>query len=175
MPADVTFTGKTTSPTELAKLTGLAVRTIQRHAKNGDIPGVVVAADGFHHQYKVIPKLHEWVVDRRQRPKGARNWAPLSERKKLDSELIADLSKLEKDVAKYRQEAVSKAERLADIYDLLMASRDAGRPDPVPDGMKKEDWAELCKNARRCRGLKAQGKLDNAALLGFLLGKKQPR
>jgi hypothetical protein len=175
MPSDVTFTGKTTSPTELAKLTGLTVRTIQRLAKKGDIPGVVVAADGFHHQYKVIPKLHEWVVDRRQRPKGVRNWASLSERAKMEAELKVRHDAFYKRITEYRQDAVALAERFANFHDHLMARRDAGLPDPVPAGMKKEDWAEFCKNARRCRGLKAQGKLENAAQLGFLLGKKRPR
>lgn len=62
--------GEITTPREIARLSGLSERTIQRLASSGNMKGVTLKADGYHNEYRLTDDLLAWIAQRKRQPKG---------------------------------------------------------------------------------------------------------
>jgi hypothetical protein len=52
----------TTTAAELARLTGLSLRQVQRKARFGEIPGCVLSKDGYHRSFNVTDETRAWIA-----------------------------------------------------------------------------------------------------------------
>jgi hypothetical protein len=52
-----------TTAKELAKLTDLSTRQIQRMAAAGKVPGCVPSSDGYHRTFPITDDLRKWIAD----------------------------------------------------------------------------------------------------------------
>jgi hypothetical protein len=69
---------------QIANAIGLSVRQLQRLAKRGDLPGVQLKTDTYHHTYTDCPALREFIAKKKQFRKGR---LPSKRRKKSTTKL----------------------------------------------------------------------------------------
>jgi len=63
-----------TTAKELAKMTGLSTRQIQRMAAAGKIDGCKPSADGYHRTYTITNELRPWIAKEAMRSKRRRKY-----------------------------------------------------------------------------------------------------
>ena len=63
-----------TTAKELAKMTGLSTRQIQRMAAAGKIDGCKPSADGYHRTYPITDELRPWIAREAMRIKRRREY-----------------------------------------------------------------------------------------------------
>lgn len=63
-----------TTAKELAKMTGLSTRQIQRMAAAGKIDGCKPSADGYHRTYTITNELRPWIAKEAMRIKRRRKY-----------------------------------------------------------------------------------------------------
>lgn len=163
---------KLLSPSEIAASIGVSVRTVQRLARAGFVPGA--KRDGYHYIYEQTPMLLAWIRDQKRRAKNRGNQRGVATRKRYDPylwrmvqrNLPASLVFIDWIEAHYSK--LPPPRRPLDEY-----TADDWRSLPLPK--RPAEIAELAKGALAVRAAaKIAKKLLDLGLLGGTLGGTGP-